>query len=201
MSIVPLHRMSRAFPLDDNDLTLESFAAQMVDEFPNLRFSDQRSVYRPLNYLIQALNKSQHFIHIATESIDVFFIGMLAMKYYESDIEIHIIVWHPQKIYPKLKRLMEHSIFMRGYEHGIRPFTRGILVETVSEAHQKLIVLDGRVAFYGSANTTLDGWTRSGELIQFTTDKGEIQNLNRDLFSNFVVKKRLSYSKKRNKRS
>jgi len=199
MSIVPLHTLSQVFPLNDNDVTLESFANRMEQEFPNLTFDDPRPGYRPLDYLIQSLNRTKHFIHIVTESIDGFFIGMLAMKYYESDIEIHIIVWHPQKMYPDLKRLMEHSVFIKGYERGVRPFARGILVETISEAHQKLIILDGCIAFYGSANTTLDGWTRLGELIRFTNDQEEIQNLNRNFFSSFVVKKRHSYSKKRNK--
>ncbi len=196
MSIVPLHRLGQVFPLDKDNMTLESFGNRMRQEFPNLTFDDPRPEYRPLNYLIQALNRTKHFIHIVTESIDGFFIGMLAMKYFESDIEIHVIVWHPQKMYPDLKRLMEHSVFIKGYERGVRPFARGILVETISEAHQKLIILDGCIAFYGSANTTLDGWTRPGELIRFTNDLEEIQNLNHNFFSTFVLKKR---TKKQNR--
>jgi phosphatidylserine/phosphatidylglycerophosphate/cardiolipin synthase-like enzyme len=95
---------------------------------------------------------------------------------------------------------MEHSIFVKGYERGLRPFARGILVETISEAHQKLIVLDGCTAFYGSANLTLDGWTRSGELIRFTNDTNEVQNFNRKFFSSFVCKKRRSRVERRTDR-
>jgi hypothetical protein len=189
MSIIPVHELNQVFPLEEGDKTLESFAVTMEHEFPNTTFDDPRPTYRPLNYLIRALNKTNRFIHIVTESIDSFFIGMLAMKYFESDIEIHVIVWHPQKMYPDLKRLMEHSVFIKGYERGVRPLARGILVETISEAHQKLIILDGCIAFYGSANATLDGWTRPGELIRFTINPEEIQNLNRNFFSNFIVKK------------
>ncbi len=199
MSIIPLHRLGRIFPLDDNGVTLEAFCNQMLQEFPKLIFDDPRPQYRPLNYLIQAINRTKHFIHIVTESIDGFFIGMLSTKFFESDVDIHLIVWHPQKMYPDLKRLMEHSVFVKGYERGIRPFARGILVETIADAHQKLVILDGLVAFYGSANATLDGWTRQGELIKFTTDLDEIQELNRNFFADFIVKKRRSYSKKRNK--
>ena len=188
MSIVPIHKLNLGNPEYNNDF-LKSFTVGMQQEFPNLTFDDERPSYRPLNYLIPALNKTKHFVHIVTESIDGFFIGMLAPKFFESDIEIHIIVWHPQKIYPDLKRLMEHSVFIRGYERGIRPFARGIMVETISEAHQKLIILDGETAFYGSANATLDGWTRDGELIKFTNDIDEIQNLNREYFSKFIIKK------------
>ena len=193
MSIIPLHKLGQEFPLyDDDDGSLESFARGMEQEFPNLTFDDQRPTYRPLNYLIQALNRTRHFIHIVTESIDGFFIGMLATKFFENDIEIHVIVWHPQKMYQDLKRLMDHSVFVKGYERGVRPFARGILVETISEAHQKLIILDGYTAFYGSANATLDGWTRPGELIRFTNDLNEVQNFNRKFFSAFVTKKRRS---------
>ncbi len=190
MSIVPLHRLGLGFSFEEDNLTLESFGNGMRQEFPNLTFDDLRPGYRPLNYLIQALNRTKHFVHIVTESIDGFFVGMLAMKYFESDIDIHVIVWHPQKMYPDLKRLMEHSVFIKGYERRVRPLARGILVETISEAHQKLIILDGCVAFYGSANTTLDGWTRPGELIRFTNDIEEIQDLNHNFFSTFVLKKR-----------
>ena len=197
MSIVPLHEMSQAYPIGQDDITLDSFVRIMAHEFPNMTFDNPKAVYRPLNYLIQTLNRTEHFIHIVTESIDGFFLGMLSMKYFESDIDIHIIVWHPQRMYADLQRLMDHGIFVKGYEKAYRPITRGIFVETLSEAHQKLIVLDGCIAFYGSANATLDGWTREGELIKFTNNRAEIQKLNHDFFSKFVVKKRHRSSKQR----
>ncbi len=190
MSVLPIHKLEQVANLsDDDDGSLQVFVNNMKMEFSNLTFDDPRPQYRPLNYLIQALNRTRHFVHVVTESIDGFFIGLLATKFFDSDIEIHVIVWHPQKMYPDLKRLMEHSIFVKGYQRGLRPLARGILVETISEAHQKLIIFDGQVAFYGSANSTLDGWTRPGELIKFTTDLPEIRSLNRNYFSTFVVKK------------
>src|SRR3990172_13386787 len=75
MSIVPVHELNGVFPLERDDKTLESFAKRTRQEFANLTFDDSRPQYRPLNYLIQALNKTDHFIHIVTESIDGFFIG------------------------------------------------------------------------------------------------------------------------------
>ena len=191
MSILPAHERSfRDLVIDSlDDGSLSSFATRTQQEFPHLTFDDPRPQYRPLNYLIQSLNRTKHFIHIVTESIDSFFMGMLAMKYFESDIDIHVIVWHPQKMYPDLKRMMGHSIFIKSYEKGFRPLTRGIRITTLSETHQKLIILDGRFAFYGSANATFDGWSRDGELIRFTTDINEIRDLNHKYFSKFIVKK------------
>ena len=198
-SILPINEPGKLFLLDEDDMTLESFVKRMKYEFPNMTFDDPRPQYRPLNYLIQALNRTKHFVHIVTESLDGFFIGMLSMKYFETDIDIHVIVWHPQKMYPDLKRLMEHSVFVKGYKRGVRPLERGILVETMSEAHHKLIILDGCLAFYGSANTTLDDWSRDGELIKFATNLNEIQFLNLNFFSRLIVKKRHSRKNKKKK--
>lgn len=169
---------------------LQKFAAETRMEFPSMIFDDPRPQYRPLNYLIQALTKAEYFIHVATESIDGFFLGLLAMKYFEHDIEMRVMVWHPQKIYPDLKRLMDHSIIFKGYERRERPLARGILIATVSEVHQKLIIIDGCMAFKGSANATLDGWTRQGELIEFVNDSSSIRQLNRRYFAEFMARKR-----------
>ena len=175
---------------DKKDIKLQRFAESMKQEFPRQLFDDPRPQYRPLNYYIQAFNMTRHFINITTESIDTFFLGMLAMKFYQSDIEIHVAVWHPQKIYPKLRRLMDHSIFLKQYKGAIRPFARGIKIDTISETHQKLIVLDGAIAFHGSMNASFDGWTRDGEMPRFETDRDEIESLNRTFFSKYMVKKR-----------
>jgi phosphatidylserine/phosphatidylglycerophosphate/cardiolipin synthase-like enzyme len=85
---------------------------------------------------------------------------------------------------------MDHSIIFKGYEHRERPLTRGIIVATVSEVHQKLIVVDGCMAFKGSANATLDGWTRKGELIEFVNDPLDLRQLNRYYFAEFMARKR-----------
>ena len=50
-------------------------------------------------------------------------------------------------------------------------------------------ILDGITAFYGSVNATLDGWTRLGEMIRFTNDRGKIQSFNHTCFCPFVIKR------------
>lgn len=189
LGIVPLHEKSSLFQ-PEKDVSLESFALSMKKSMPNTTFDSIKPQNRPLNYFLRCLNRTKYFINIATESIDGFFLGMLATKVFDSDIEVHVIVWHPQKIYQDLRRLMDHAVFIRGYEKGVRPLMRGITIDTISEAHQKLIIIDGQIAFLGSANATLDGWTRSGEIIQFETDIDKIQNLNHTYFSTFTAKKR-----------
>lgn len=171
------------------NIGLRKFASDTLQDFPSRRFDDLRPQYRPLNYLITALGQARLFVHVATESIDNFFLGMLALKHFEQYLEQRVIVWHPQKMYTDIERLMSHSTFVKGYQHGERPFASGIVIATI-EAHQKLIIIDGCVAFKGSANATLDGWTREGEIVEFTTDKKDIWELNKTYFASFMAKKR-----------
>ena len=51
MSIIPVHELSKIFPLEVDDKTLKSFANSTKKEFPGMIFDDDRPVYRPLNYL------------------------------------------------------------------------------------------------------------------------------------------------------
>ena len=177
--------------IDERNRALRQFAKQMETEFPSRIFEDLRPQYRPLNYLIESVVEAKCFINIVAESIDKFFVGLLAPKLYQKDMAISIIIWHPQRIYRDLRRLWKHSILLKGYADVERPFTRGIFMEQINEAHQKLIVIDGLVAFYGSANATLDGWSREGEMVRFTTDMQEIQELNRNFYARFMAKKRV----------
>lgn len=188
----PLCQTMSMVLMEGQNVELQTFVDETKTEFPSMRFDDDRPEYRPLNYLIQAMNKAKSFIHVVTESIDGFFLGMLAMKQFEPEIEIRVIVWHPQKRYEDLNRLMDHSIIFKGYEHRERPLARGILVATISEAHQKLVVVDGCIVFKGSANLTLDGWTREGEIIEFVTEQSDVRQLNEKYFVKFMARKRLA---------
>jgi len=150
-----LCRTTSISKIEERNPTLRRFARQMEIEFPSRTFEDLRPQYRPLNYLLESVVDAKYFINMVAESIDKFFVGLLAPKLYQKDMAISIIVWHPQRIYRDLRRLWNHSILLKGYADVERPFTRGIFMEQITEAHQKLIVIDGLVAFYGSANATL----------------------------------------------
>jgi hypothetical protein len=158
--------------------------------YSSKRFVDYRPQYRPLNYLLEAINGTRSFIHIVSESMDRFFLGMLSMKFFNADdIEIRIIVWHHPRGYADLAALWKHSKILRAYHKIERPLIRGIIVETIPQAHQKLIILDGCVAFKGSANATLAGWTTQGNLIEFSANPTDIQALNQEFFSRFMANK------------
>lgn len=181
---------SSVVELGEPSVSLLEFVSGTRAEWPSGRFDDPKPEYRPLNYVVEALAKASLFIHVATESIDGFFLGMLSIKQFEPEIEQRVILWHPRTMYQDLGHLMDHSKIVKGYEHRERPLARGLLVMTISRAHQKLIVVDGCIAFKGSANATLDGWTEQGNLIEFVTDRRDIQELNQTYFAEYTARKR-----------
>jgi len=178
---------------NNRNVKLQNLVKGFADQFPQGRFVDPRPQYQPINFLIRALIEAKYFIHIAAESIDDFFLGMLAIKLLESpEMEIRVIVWHPQKIYQHLERLWDSSVIMKGFKNRERPFwIRGIILETIPEAHSKLIVVDGYIVFKGSANATLAGWSRGDkEIIEFSKNRPEIVDLNNQFFAKVMAHKR-----------
>lgn len=172
------------------DRKITGLVKEIKTEWPSGRFDDDRPYYRPLNYLLDALRLAKGFVNIATESMDGFFLGMLALKQSEPDIEQRVMIWHPQRLYQDFSQLMDHSTIVKGYQRRENGISRGLLVVTVSNAHQKLVVIDGCIAFKGSANASLDAWTGQGNIIEFVTDRDEIWKLNRKYFAAYMAKKR-----------
>ena len=78
--------------IDERNRALRQFAKQMETEFPSRIFEDLRPQYRPLNYLIESVVEAKCFINIVAESIDKFFVGLLAPKLYQKDMAISIII-------------------------------------------------------------------------------------------------------------
>ena len=176
--------------LDNQNKNLQKLAREWAHGFPRMRFSDRRVQYRPMNYLMEALVGAKHFINVATESMDSFFLGLLSLKFFEQDIEIKVILWHPQRLYETQKRLWDNSILLKDYRDRERFLMRGISIDIINEVHQKLIVIDGYLALKGSVNATLAGWSRRGENVEFTVDPDEVQELNTTLFAEFRAAKR-----------
>jgi len=184
-SVIPINIVNRK---------LVSLRKQMKEEFPLQRFLDDRPQYRPLNYLVEAFSRAKYFVNIVTESTDRFFLGMLAFKLVETNIPINIVIWHSKRITQDLSWLWEHSRIIKGYgtrtNFRERALTTGIRMDIIRNAHQKFFIIDGIVAFEGSANATLHGWTEQGNSIPFITDPQQIQVINRKYFSSYTAKKR-----------
>ena len=168
---------------DISNMPLEALAKQMNYEIENKRFIYALPQYRNFNYLLDALSKAKYFINITTESVDMFFLGMLALKFRQKDIEINIIIKHPPSINPDLDWIRPRSELIK------RDTTTGIRLITVPSINQKLVVLDGYLAFKGNTNASLHEWTKQDSSLKFVTNRDEIQSLNRQFFSSILANK------------
>jgi hypothetical protein len=68
----------------------------------------------------------------------------------------------------------------------IKIYPQNSRAENSSTPHQKLIIIDGLIAFKGSANLTLDGLRKAAkgyDSVEVVTDVKEVVDLNNNLFS------------------
>jgi len=143
---------------DKNIEHLSTFTSKCHLDSPNLRT------------IISAISNAKYFIHIATESLDRFFAGMLTIKA-EQGCDVKAVFWRQKDNH--LKKLVEQNWEM---SNKIRRY---------HGTHQKLIIIDGIVAFKGSANATFDGWTRYSEMRETDTNLSKIKILNEEYFAHW----------------
>jgi phosphatidylserine/phosphatidylglycerophosphate/cardiolipin synthase-like enzyme len=139
--------------------------------------------YIPLWALYEGLSQAQKFVHFTTYGIHPLLIGAL--------------------------KVTAHRVIVRGIVSGAKGevLSEAILSELTdypTEAiqmdvkhyspegswkdmpHQKLIVIDGLLAFKGSANLTLNGWRKAAQgrdVVEVVTDVEEVISLNNRFFS------------------
>lgn len=134
--------------------------------------------YPPLRGLFEALNQARQFVHFTSYNISHLLIGAL--------------------------KLAAQRVNVRGLISGIDEPTRRELEDFKEEAprftvrtftgdnqwkdmpHQKLVVIDGLLAFKGSANLTLNAWRKAAqalELLEVVSDVEEVISLNNKYFS------------------
>jgi hypothetical protein len=131
----------------------------------------------PLRVLSLALARGRCFVHFTTWGLDLVMAGMLK----QAAVSTHV----------------------RGVASNLNPNVRVELTEFSSETpsldvrsfgaragwqepHQKLIVVDGLIAFTGSANLTTNSWRKieeRKEIVNVVTDIDEVRQLHNDYFS------------------
>ncbi len=140
---------------------------------------DMRQGHPPLSVLLQALAAAKHFVHFATWSISIFMIG--ALKTTAQAVKVRGLVGGATD-----SRIIAE---LEGFEED----ARGSLVRVIGRKapfkdrpHQKLVVIDGLLAFEGSANLTEDSWrkiAKGRESVTLYTDIEQVVGLNNRLFS------------------
>lgn len=133
--------------------------------------------YPPMRALLDSLHGAEQFVHFTTYGISALLLGALKMAALRVDVRgIVSGVKHDAMIqeltaYPNETPRLQTRVFRN--EGGYFP-------------HQKIIVIDGLMAFKGSANLTDFGWRKAAqgrEVIEIATDVNEVIDLHNRYFS------------------
>jgi len=133
--------------------------------------------YPPMRALLQALHSAEHFVHFTTYGISALLVGALRMT--AQRVAVRGIV-SGVKTEVMMRELTDYrdeapSLSLRLLSGEDRYFP-----------HQKIIVIDGLLAFKGSANMTDYGWRKAAtgyEVIDVVTENSEVVELNNRYFS------------------
>ncbi len=137
--------------------------------------------YPPLKGLFESINKAQQFIHFTTFGINQQILG--ALKLAAQQIQVRGIVSLPPDqawLLPELECYKNEA--------------PGLTIKTVCASsrnweelpHQKLVVIDGLLAFKGSVNLTQTAWRKAArgyDEVEVLTDVEKVINLHNHYFS------------------
>jgi len=134
--------------------------------------------FPPLRSLFRALHLAKEFVHFTTYGISEIIIGALKMA--AVGVPVQGIV---SNVDTKIMRELE------GYEKEAPHFevkTYGTKESWKDMPHQKLVIVDGLLAFKGSANLTTMAWRKAQkgrDILEVVTNVDEIIELNNRYFS------------------
>jgi phosphatidylserine/phosphatidylglycerophosphate/cardiolipin synthase-like enzyme len=143
--------------------------------------ADFADMFSPMNTLFQSLAKAQQFVHFISYGISPMLIGALKMT--SLRVPVRGIVSNVSGMALDELKADAHEapqFTVRYYERSDKPS------DWQASPHQKLIVIDGLLAFKGSANLTTDGWRKAAagqDHIEVVTNINEVVTLHNDLFS------------------
>lgn len=135
------------------------------------------SEYTPMRALLEAFSSARHFIHFTTYGISALLLG--ALKLASLRVSVRGVV-SGVKHDAMIREMTDYTnetpdLHMRVFQNDSPYFP-----------HQKIIVIDGLIAFKGSANMTDFGWRKAAqgrEVIELVTDLAEVVELHNRFFS------------------
>ena len=127
------------------------------------------------------LLEAKHFVHIVSFGISHQFIG--ALKTVSQRVPVRAVITNADQA--SVSELSEFS--EEAPQLHARVFGEAKERHTLRDVpHQKLIVIDGLLAFKGSANLTLSGWRKADkglDVVEVETNVAEVTRLHNALFS------------------
>ncbi len=133
--------------------------------------------YPPMRALLTALQSAERFVHFTTYGISALLLG--ALKLTAQRVDVRGVV-SGVKTDTMLRELTEYA------DEAPHLYLRLFPNESGYFPHQKIIVIDGLMAFKGSANMTDYGWRKAAhgrEVIEPVTDVAEVVDLHNRFFS------------------
>ena len=143
--------------------------------------SDSDLRFSPLRALFLSLQSAQKFIHFSSYGISHMILGAIKMAAQRVDVR-GIVSNVDKKMIIELTEFKHEApkLETKIFERENKPQKR------FSSPHQKIIIIDGLMAFKGSANLTISGWRKAAEgreMIELVTDVKEVIELNNSYFS------------------
>jgi len=136
--------------------------------------------YPYLKSLLQSFSLAQSFIHFVSTGYSEFMDG--ALKLAAQRVEVNgVVSGNSGSIANMLSSNKDYGDEAKKFE--LRPI---VMERDVDIPHQKLVVIDGLLAFKGSANLYESAWRkaeRGQEQVEIVTDVAEVIDLNNRLFS------------------
>jgi phosphatidylserine/phosphatidylglycerophosphate/cardiolipin synthase-like enzyme len=164
-------------------------AHQMAEIAERMGFHQQHiyrwDAYTPLHGLLKTLSIAQKFVHFTTYGgIPHLLIG--ALKVTAQRVHVRGIVsgtkgeMLSENTVSELTNYRDEApeMHVKIYDPSLTGFT--------SMPHQKLIIIDGLLAFKGSANLTLAGWRKAAQgrdTVEVVTEVDQVIELNNRLFA------------------
>ncbi|MCC6616679.1 MAG: hypothetical protein IT320_24610 [Anaerolineae bacterium] len=131
----------------------------------------------PMSALLEAMGSARHCIHFTTFGISAWFVGALKMAAQRIDVRGVISGIKRDEVYRELTTYANDAPRLQ---------TRLFGQDSQWYPHQKIVVIDGLIAFKGSANLTDIGWRKAAhgrEVVEVITDVAEVVELNNRFFS------------------
>lgn len=174
------------FAIDQKELFTHSrdlgrIAKRAREYFATLGTTKPRPLYFPIRALLEAINAARSFVHFTSFGISHLFVG--ALKLASLHVNIRGIVSGADKnIIDELTKYKDETPNLELYVFDEKSGSR----DWNNTPHQKTIIIDGLLAFKGSANLTVSGWRKAQEgreVIELVTDIKEVGELNNRFFS------------------
>lgn len=169
--LVYLRKLGEAF--DSSDLAHAQSLARVA-----ARLRENHPFTPPLRCLFVALAEAKHFVHFTTYGISHQMIGALKMA--AQRVTVRGVVSNVEG--NTLSELTDHESEAPMMDIKVYGSEKG----WADMPHQKLIVIDGLLAFKGSANLTLNEWRSAAlgkDFIEVVTNIGETIDLHNRYFS------------------